>query len=281
MYQHEAIADGVLYTSTGEHSPTQPRWRGGTLFAIDVYTGKFLWNLSGNIGSNYAGKPAVAGGTFIGTNEYDGTMYAIAKGQTTTTVTAPQTAVSKGAGVLISGTVMDQSPAQPDTPAVSDDSMTAWMNYLHMQLPLTATITGVPVMLTAVAPDGTCMDIGSTTTDGYGTFFYSWTPPNTGIYKIQATFAGSNSYYSSTAQTAVSVASTSASASISPATSASTSPSVAPPPSSEASSMTLYIAIAAVAVIVVIIAVALVLRRRKKTTEKNNYPPFFGKKTNS
>ncbi len=285
-YNHEAIADGIIYTSTGEHSPTQPRWRGGHLFAIDAYTGKFLWNLSGNIGSNYAGKAAVAYGTYIGTNEYDGTMYAIAKGQTAVTVEAPQTAVAKGNSVLIQGTIMDLSPAQPNTPCISDDCMTAWMNYLHMQEPLVGTMKGVQIVLTATGPDGSTIDLGTTTSTAKGNFAVAWTPPNTGLYWIDASFAGTNSYWSSAGQTSVLVAAT-PSASVSPsasvtagqtttpsqpsettsnspsaASSVSVSPSVAPPPSTEAApSMTLYIAIAA-AIIVAVAAAVLFLKRK-------------------
>jgi outer membrane protein assembly factor BamB len=281
------VADGKVYFTCGEHSPTQPRTRGNQMFCVDALTGKKIWNLT--TAAAYASL-AVADGYLINpTNEYDGFMYCFGKGQTATTVSAPQTAIAKGSSILVSGTVMDLSPAQPNTAAVSDDSMSEWMDYLHMQnatlLNSPPTPTGVTVTLTATAPDGTTINIGETTSDGYGKFYYTWTPPNTGLYKIQATFAGSESYWSSTDEAAVSVLATSASPSApasptSPPTSpaptsasspspsasasASTSPSIAPPPSTQAApSMTLYIAIAVAAIIVVAVAVAIVLKRQK------------------
>jgi hypothetical protein len=164
--------------------------------------------------------------------------------------------------------------------------MSDWMNYLHMQAAAPTNVKGVDVALTATAPDGSSINIGTTTSDGYGNFFYTWTPPNTGMYKVQATFIGSGSYYSSTAETAVSVG-TATSASVSPSASTSAgqsspsasgaaspgtsssesastsaSPSVAPPPSSQPTSMTVYIAIAAVAIIAVVAAAVLLLRKR-------------------
>jgi hypothetical protein len=104
--------------------------------------------------------------------------------QSKTTVTAPVTVIANGTGLVIKGTVVDISPAQTDTPCVSKDSMATQMEYLHMQHPIDGlwhneTITGVPVALTAIKSDGTVIDIGATTTNGYyGTFKYTWTPPD-------------------------------------------------------------------------------------------------------
>jgi outer membrane protein assembly factor BamB len=273
------IADGKYYIGTSEHTPTQPRVRGAKLFCLDALTGEELWRIGDGLQPN-----AIADGYLLASSEYTAVGYAFGKGLTTTTISAPQTAITKGTTVLLSGTVLDQSPAQPDTPAISDQDMTAWMEYMHMQKPMPTNVNGVPLLLTAVAPDGSCITIGETTSDGYGNFYYEWTPPNTGLYKVQATFAGSNSYWSSTAEAAVSVkaaasasvnppatstspsATTSAPA-VSPSTSASASesasPSVAPPPSTEsAPSMTLYIAIAVAVVIVAVAAAVLFLKRK-------------------
>ena len=287
-YTSSAIADQKYYIMTSEHTPTQPRIRGNMLLAIDAISGKGVWKISGAIAPL-----AIAEGYLLGASENDGMMYAFGKGKTATTVSIQNDVVARGASVLLKGAVMDQSPAQAGTPAVSDASMSAWMDYLHMQKPMPTNVKGVPVTLTATAPDGSNINIGTTTSDGYGRFFYAWTPPNVGIYKIQATFAGSESYWSSTEETAVNVGSApsasiapSATATPAPATtqtpsatttpaqttspsptlspSASPSPTVAPPPSTEAApSMTLYIVIAAVAVVIVVAAVALILRKRK------------------
>jgi hypothetical protein len=144
-------------------------------------------------------------------NDWDGTMYVFGKGLSATTVTAPNVVVSKGSGVVIQGTVLDQSPAQPNTPCVTAASMQTQMEYLHLQQPIDGlwnnlTITGVPVTLTAIASDGSVIDIGTITTNGYyGTFGYTWVPPSEGQYTVVATFAGDDSYGSSAASTAVAV----------------------------------------------------------------------------
>ena len=138
-------------------------------------------------------------------------MYVFGKGKSATAVTAPDVVVTKGNGVVIRGTVLDLSPAQPGTPCVSKDSMTTQMEYLHMQLPITGvlgneTITGVPVALTAIGSDGKVYDLGTATTNGYsGVFSLAWTPPTEDTYEIIASFGPDDSYGSSMSTTTVSV----------------------------------------------------------------------------
>ena len=102
---------------------------------------------------------------------------------------------------------MDMSPAQPNTPCVSQASMETQMEYLHMEQPIDGiwgneTITGVPVTLQAIASDNNVIDIGTTTTNGYyGTFSMAWTPPAAGSYQIIAAFASNDAYGSSGAST--------------------------------------------------------------------------------
>jgi hypothetical protein len=138
-------------------------------------------------------------------------MYVFGKGKSATTVTAPDVVVPKGTGVVIKGTVLDQSPAQPGTPCVSAASMSLQMEHLHLQMPeggvwKNETITGVPVTLAAIGSDGSVIDIGTVTTNGYyGTFNKEWIPPAEGSYEIIASFAGDDSYGSSVASTAISV----------------------------------------------------------------------------
>jgi len=73
--------------------------------------------------------------------------------------------------------------------------METQMEYLHMQMPIDGlwhnlTITGVPVTLTAIGTDGTVIDLGQVTTNGYyGTFSKAWTPPKEDTYTIIASFA--------------------------------------------------------------------------------------------
>jgi hypothetical protein len=200
------VADGKIYTYNTEHTPTQPLQRGWRIFALNATTGEEIWNLTGPMAPG-----AVADGYLTAGNMYDGYMYVFGKGKSSTTVAAPDIAVPKGNGVVIKGTVLDQSPGQPGTPCVSKDSMTAQMEYLHMQHPIDGynhdlTMTGVPVTLTAIDDKGTYVNIGTAITSAYyGTFEMAWTPPAEGMYKIIASFAGDDSYGSSGASTAVSV----------------------------------------------------------------------------
>jgi hypothetical protein len=140
-------------------------------------------------------------------NAYDNGIYCFGKGQTATTIETTS-AINNNAQVLITGTVTDQSPGQTclgipaaGTPAVSDDSMSPWMEYLYMQMPKPTNATGVPVTLSTVDPNGNYVVIGTTTTDVNGQFAYTYTPPVPGTYAITASFGGSNSYFSSSGQT--------------------------------------------------------------------------------
>ncbi len=264
-------ADGKLYVYNGEHTPSQPVTRGWRLYCLNATTGEHIWDIPmgqliwNTIWYNLGGIPgsrifqgAIADGYLVATNEYDGYLYSFGKGKSAITVTAPDIVISKGSGVVIKGTVLDLSPAQPGTPCVSKDSMTTQMEYLHMQYPIdgiahNVTMTGVPVMLTAIDTDNNAVDIGVATTSAYyGTFEMAWTPPEEGTYKIVASFAGDDSYGSSGASTAVSVGPA-------PETPEPSEPQVIP-------DYTMTIIGAAIAImVVVIIAVAiavLVLRKR-------------------
>jgi hypothetical protein len=196
------IADHKVFAATGEHSPNDPYYRGEALHVIDVNTGQLVWKLQGWWLGN-----AIADGYYVGYNGYDGEIFAIGKGLSATTVETPLTAIKAGDQLTISGTVTDQSPGQTclgipaaGTPAISDDSMTAWMQYLYMQNQMPTNATGVPVQLVAIDSSGASTNIGTVTSDIAGYFITSWTAPSTaGVYKIVANFAGSNSYFSSSA----------------------------------------------------------------------------------
>jgi len=200
------IADGKFFTWNYEHTETWPVTRGWQLHAIDMFTGEGVWELTGS-----AYPRAIADGYLIATNSFDGYMYVIGKGKSAATVNAGPKAIALGDQVVIEGTVVDLSPAQPGTPCVSVASMTTQMDYLHMQLPIggiwgNATMTGVSVILTALDSNGNMQDIGTATSNAYtGTFTMSWTPPIEGDYEVIASFAGDASYGSSTASTGFTV----------------------------------------------------------------------------
>jgi hypothetical protein len=143
---------------------------------------------------------------------YDQRVYAIGKGPSATTVTAPDIGVVAGNSVVISGTVTDISPGTKDyaltarfpsgVPAVADAGMSDWMLYVYKQFPYPTNCTGVEVTLDAVDPNGNFVHLGTATSDTSGNFGFEWKTPNVpGKYNIIATFAGSKSYYASYAET--------------------------------------------------------------------------------
>ena len=248
-------ADGKIYSINTEHTPTQPITRGWQLHCINATTGKGIFKtiLTGSMG-------AIADGYMAISESYTGTLYVLGKGKSQTTVTAPDTAVPLGTPLVIKGSVIDQSPAQPNTPCVSADSMSTQMEHIHRQLPIDGiwhniTLTGVPVTLTAVDSNGNYQAIGTVTSDGYyGTFSKTWTPPIQGDYKIIASFAGDDSYGSSGASTYVTV-----SAAQSTATQTPQNVQAAPD-----YTMTIIAAAIGIAIVVVISAIAIVLLLRKR-----------------
>ncbi len=269
-YNGFTIADHKLYMTNDEHSPDSIMWRGGKLWCIDTNTGDVIWNMSG-----WMRMPVIADGLLTSLNVLDGKVYVIGKGPSKTTVETPLTAVQTGHPFMITGTVTDQSPGSSNTPAIADENMAEWMEYLHMQKQYPANAKGVNVTLTAIDPNGNVQIIGTVTSDTSGMFKKSWTPPVPGEYTITATFAGSESYGESFANAAI-VAEEAVSAptappttaptqppTTAPTTTATTTPSVAPSPPGQPFATEYYVIIAAVAIIVVIAAAAVILRRRK------------------
>jgi hypothetical protein len=118
---------------------------------------------------------------------------------------------------MITGTVTDQTPsgrlntnydldfALKGTPAISDEDMSAWMQYLFQQRPMPADAKGVEVTLDTLDPNNNFIHIGTTTSDTSGKFSYMFTPEVPGKYTIIATFMGSESYYASYDETALGV----------------------------------------------------------------------------
>lgn len=199
------IAGGVYFTMNSEHSPSQPLRRDWKIHAINITTGEGIWKIasaqSGLGTGSRVFQGSIADGYLLYSDAYTTTMYAVGKGQSTTTVAAPTTQVQVGESFTITGTVLDKSPAQPGTAAISDESMDAWMEYKHMQQQKPTNATGVTVTLAASDPNGNYINIGSATSNTDGVYGYTWTPEVPGLYRIDATFPGSASYGSSTATT--------------------------------------------------------------------------------
>jgi hypothetical protein len=238
-----------------EHSPGTPLFRGFNLYCINATTGEEIWHYPGFFSCQ---SMAIAGGELIGYAGYDNQIYAFGTGKSATTVSAPQGEQPFGASVMITGTVTDQSPGttargpQAGTPAIDDAYMKQWMEYLYAQKPKPMNATGVPVMLTAVDPNGNTQDIGTATSDINGHYVISWTPPVPGVYTITATFAGSDSYYGSSAQNYLNVASAPAE-----------TPAPTPTPASVAD-MYILPGIIGIIIAVVVVGLVLILMLRKR-----------------
>ncbi|MBT0160362.1 PQQ-binding-like beta-propeller repeat protein [Candidatus Bathyarchaeota archaeon A05DMB-2] len=252
-----AVADGILYTMSGEHSPNTPLYKGYRARAINATTGQEIWTLldwsASGLGTSVA-PVAIADGYMVFLNAYDGQLYCVGKGPSAMTVTAPDVSIELGRSLVIRGTVTDESPGSKikGTAAISDESMTAWMEYMFMQQPRPANATGVPVTISVIDSNNNVRTIGQVTSDTSGKFSLQWTPDIPGNYTVIATFAGSNSYWPSSAETFFAV---------DPAPQATPTPT--PPPQSAAD---LYFVPAVIGIIIAIVVVGavIILMQRKR-----------------
>ena len=195
------IADGKLYIYGDEHSPGPTLEPGFKLRAWDANNGNELWSIPFWASGGFSGRLAIADGYLVALNAYDNQIYSFGKGQTVTTVTANPAATSQGSTVLIQGTITDQSPGAKGTPAIDDQYMNQWMEYIYQQQPKPSNANGVSIKLTAVSSSGAVTQIGAVTSDSMGQFKSSWTPPTNDMYTITASFGGSKSYFASSAET--------------------------------------------------------------------------------
>jgi hypothetical protein len=274
-------ADGKIYVVDG-HAYNPPIYKGAHLYCVNATDGTLIWK---GLGFYTYDPIEIADGIMLAYSVYDAQIHAFGTGRSTTTVAGPEVAVPLGTPVLLRGTVTDQSPGQTclgvpaaGTPAISDASMTDWMAYLYFQQPKPTNATGVPVKLTATDPNGNWQLVGTATSDDKGNYAITWNPPVPGMYKITASFAGTNSYYASEAGTAFVVSPAPSAAPAATAAPTSVAPSIAPtavptgpvvtpspvvvPPTSAAPTTT-YIAIGIAVIVVIAAAAALVLRKRK------------------
>jgi len=209
VWEGPIVADGVAFVGTGEETPTQPLTRGNHVFAVDTETGEEIWKINGIMSLR-----AIADGYLLGYNAYDSLIYCFGKGQSKTTVSVRSDVISNGESILITGRVTDESAGTkqgeaaafyPDgVPAIADEYMSDWMEYLYMQQPIPENVEGVEVFLKIQEPNG---DYYSTTvtSDSNGMFSHMWAPAVVGEYHVTAMFEGSESYYSSQETTAFGV----------------------------------------------------------------------------
>jgi len=202
------VAGGMLFVPEG-HQYSPPMFRGASQLAINITNGQPVWSI---LGFDITSAPAISDGVMTTLNSYDNQIYAYGKGPSKMTVTAPDVAATVGTTVVIRGTVTDISAGSQQEavaanfpnglPCVSDASMSHFMEAVYMQQPMPTNTTGVEVTLDAIDPNNNFVHLGTVTSDASGNFGYAWTPPDVpGKYQIIATFAGSESYYSSYAET--------------------------------------------------------------------------------
>ncbi len=206
------VVDGKLFVGTHEHSADTPLYKGERVRCFNATSGDLMWTMSGWA---YPETFAAADGTVIYWNNYDAQIYALGKGPSQTTVTAPDVASPLGTPIVIRGTVTDISSGTQQAqaaarfpngvPAVSDASQSEWMEYVYMQKARPANTTGVPVELSVFDSNGNYRVIGTTTSDSSGMFTYTWTPDIEGSYTVIANFKGSESYYPSYSESSFAV----------------------------------------------------------------------------
>ena len=259
------IADGKVYAFNNEHSPNSPLYKGYSIYAINATTGEEIYKMlswSGQTGGQGLSTAVLADGTLCYYNYYDNQIYAVAKGPSQTTVTASPKVSTMGNKVLVEGTVTDISAGTKQSeqaarfpngvPAVSDSSQAAWMEYVYMKQEKPTNATGVPITISVVDPNNNCYVVGTTTSDSSGAFKLAFTPEVPGEYTVIASFAGTSSYYISSAETGIFVDDAAAT----------TTPAPTPVPS--AADLYFVPAIAGLFVLIIVVGLVIILMMKKR-----------------
>jgi hypothetical protein len=130
--------------------------------------------------------------------------------------------------------------------------MGKWMEYVYMQKPSPANVTGVEVVVSVLDPNNNFYEVGRAVSDASGMFKLVFTPEVPGEYTVFASFEGSESYWPSHSETALFVEE---------------QPAAAPPPTPTPAPMTdTYVlgigAGAIIAIVVIGLVIILMLRKR-------------------
>jgi outer membrane protein assembly factor BamB len=260
VFGTQSIADGMLFISEGRcYDP--PLFPNGEKLAINCTNGNLVWEINGAFQRDVS---PIADSELLGWNGYDGQIYAFGMGPSKTTVTAPDVGATTATPITITGTVTDISAGSKQDvvaanfpnglPCVSDASMTQFMEAVYEQQPMPTNVTGVPVTIAVTDSNGNHYNIGTVTTNANGFYSLTWTPIIPGNYTVTATFAGTQSYYGSSANAAFCASSP-------PPTPAPT----ASPVSGLASTGSLELGVAAVIIVIIVcVAVLAVLMLRKR-----------------
>jgi hypothetical protein len=264
----QSIAHGVVYLETDEHTITDPIYKGAFISAINATTGQQIWTLS-SYGSEWSNSGSgsdfiVADGYASFFNGYDSQIYCVGRGPSATTVTAGPEVTTVGGNIVIQGTVKDVSAGTQQVeqkadfpngvPVCSDATMQQWMGYVYQQQAEPTNFTGVPVTISVLDSNGNHYVIGTATTDESGSYSLTWAPGISGNFTIYASFAGTNGYWSSSAETHIWAGNA-------PPTATPT----ATPLTGLASNTTLMYGVIAIVIVIIIIgaAILLVLSRKR------------------
>ena len=257
------LADGKIYVSTCEHSPIDPRPRGGPFVCLNGTTGEVIFRADGLFRTTrWGGRAVIADSIIAGMDTYSQTIFAFGKGPSATTVSAGPEVSTEGSSVVVKGMVTDVSPGTTSAalmmrfpngvPAVADANQSEWMMHVYKQNALPADVVGVEVVVSVIDPNNNCYEVARTTSDASGYFSTEFMPEVPGKYTVIAAFEGSQSYYGSLAETALLVEAAPAA-----------TPGPTPTPAPMTDTYVLGLGAAAIVAIVIIgLIIILMLRKR-------------------
>jgi outer membrane protein assembly factor BamB len=256
--------DGKVYFGHLEHSPIDPRPRGGPFTCLNATTGELIFRADGLFRQTLWGGLGIIGDSIIATQDtYDQRIYGIGKGPSATTVSAGPEVSVHGSSVLVKGMVTDISPGTQEysktarfpngVPAVADENMTDWMLYVYKQFERPADVVGVEVVIEVLDPNNNFYEVARTTSDSSGYFGCTFIPEVPGKYTIIASFEGSKAYYGSFAETFINVEEAPAA-----------TPAPTPTPASVADMYFLPVSIGMIVAIIIVLALLVLLLLRKR-----------------
>jgi len=234
------------------------------MVCLNATTGEEIWRISW-FGNWWGGTNVIGDGVMAGLNAgYDNRLYSFGQGPSATSVQASPKVSTNGDKVLVEGYVTDLAPGLTKydiaarfpngVPAVSDASMTGFMQYVWMQYPTRPTdTTGVPVTIFVTDPNGNSYQVATATSDANGFYSTIFTPEVSGQYKIIAAFEGTKSFYGSNAETAINVGEAHATATPTPVNIG----------YATTSDVTMVMAIGVIAIIIAIAIVGLLLLKKR------------------
>ena len=176
-----ALSPDVAYLAIG-HEYDPPLFHGAQLIAVNATDGTLVWSeLDTSVTST-----EISYGIVVSLNAYDNQLYALGKGPSAITVSAPSVGVTTETPITITGRITDVSAGTQQQlvksnfpnglPCVSEQSQSHFMEAVYQQQAMPADITGVPITLSVLDANNNYRTIGTTTSNALGTFGYTWTP---------------------------------------------------------------------------------------------------------